>query len=533
MAHIYRSRRFTGFESTSTPNNLGPGAYQGPLLHPRRGEGYAPFYSTSERNLHDDCNLVTPGPGTYTKPLVQTKRAPIHNSVFLSKSSRFEAQRKKRFQPGPGQYHQKMQWEKRSFRVQGEDKSNRPITWVRVATAPSIPTHAQSFGYEEGPSGELVMQPPPSAGHTGKGADTAGPGTYQLPPTTLSANRGFDFARRAARKGLQSTQHVPGPGAYDPGEHRLSEVKPLPTAAFRSTSQRRAGMATNPNKLTPGPGHYNYSDSFLRDPVPETMQNFGSTSRRAFTKSAGSKHTTPGPGHYDGTLGLRPPSRPSLHPFSSAAPRFFSLTATMDHTPGPGAYDQAVPHGDVPGGPAAFGSTRSRFTNAPLDGTERARKGARTRGAAQSPGPGQYADQHEAPVTVFRKMQPSSAFASAVPRIPQKALDPPLPPLDPEEEEDEAPVPVPPPQPSAVFHSGSTRFPVQRALPLVTPGPGSYSPTAPRRVSTRSKAFVTKTARFTEKPSATPGPGQYGGAASMVKRSYNVTIAAAAPGLPV
>lgn len=48
----------------------------------------------------------------------------------------------------------------------------RGVTWVRVATAPSIPTWEQSFGYEEGEHGELVMQRPPRVGHTGRGLDT-------------------------------------------------------------------------------------------------------------------------------------------------------------------------------------------------------------------------------------------------------------------------------------------------------------------------------------------------------------------------
>jgi hypothetical protein len=42
----------------------------------------------------------------------------------------------------------------------------------RAPTAPSIPTHAQSYGYEETRSGELIRQKPPHEGFSGSGADT-------------------------------------------------------------------------------------------------------------------------------------------------------------------------------------------------------------------------------------------------------------------------------------------------------------------------------------------------------------------------
>lgn len=42
---------------------------------------------------------------------------------------------------------------------------------MRIATVPSIPAPTQSYGYEDGPSGELVQQKPPVQGYTGRAGD--------------------------------------------------------------------------------------------------------------------------------------------------------------------------------------------------------------------------------------------------------------------------------------------------------------------------------------------------------------------------
>ena len=39
-----------------------------------------------------------------------------------------------------------------------------PVRWVRVPTAPSIPNVNQSYGYEEGDAGELILQRPVKLG---------------------------------------------------------------------------------------------------------------------------------------------------------------------------------------------------------------------------------------------------------------------------------------------------------------------------------------------------------------------------------
>jgi hypothetical protein len=54
----------------------------------------------------------------------------------------------------------------------------RRITFQRMPTAPSVPCKHQSYGYEEGEAGELIMQGASEVGHTGAKGDTVGPAKY-------------------------------------------------------------------------------------------------------------------------------------------------------------------------------------------------------------------------------------------------------------------------------------------------------------------------------------------------------------------
>ena len=65
------------------------------------------------------------------------------------------------------------------------------------ATAPSIPTRKQCFGYEEGPEGELVLQRQVNHGYGGmSGADRVGPADYRPKVSfTKPAGRVVDFAK--------------------------------------------------------------------------------------------------------------------------------------------------------------------------------------------------------------------------------------------------------------------------------------------------------------------------------------------------
>ena len=54
-----------------------------------------------------------------------------------------------------------------------------------MPTAPSVPVRGQSYGYEESGTGELILQKPPTEGHTGLGADTVGRACRAAGPLTV------------------------------------------------------------------------------------------------------------------------------------------------------------------------------------------------------------------------------------------------------------------------------------------------------------------------------------------------------------
>jgi hypothetical protein len=74
-------------------------------------------------------------------------------TTFKSKSARFDDSPKKSLIPGPGSYDTGNLMTKKSFSVRNSGKSDQNhsgVMWVKVSTAPSIPSYHQSHGYEEG-----------------------------------------------------------------------------------------------------------------------------------------------------------------------------------------------------------------------------------------------------------------------------------------------------------------------------------------------------------------------------------------------
>jgi hypothetical protein len=128
--------------------------------------------------------------------------ASVTSSVFKSKAARFnEAANEQSLTPGPGQYSTKSEWngrkKKKVREISNKSNTGAAITWVRVPTAPSIPASNQSYGYEEGDYGELIMQKPPKKGHSGKGMDLPGPGEYDPSDKQKSytTSRASDFSK--------------------------------------------------------------------------------------------------------------------------------------------------------------------------------------------------------------------------------------------------------------------------------------------------------------------------------------------------
>ena len=127
---------------------------------------------------------------------------------------------------GPGSYEPPNPWSKITSPKRSTSSSHAhpaaqhdPSSYVQVATAPSIPARSQSYGYEEGVSGELIMQRPPSVGHTGKHDDTVAPGEYN-PKDRLVRKlvHGTDFARGSNRPDISKVTVAknPGPGLSSP-----------------------------------------------------------------------------------------------------------------------------------------------------------------------------------------------------------------------------------------------------------------------------------------------------------------------------
>ena len=188
--------------------------------------------------------------------------------------------------------------------VGGVMGSAAPVTWVRVASAPSIPAPSQSFGYEEGQYGELIMQKAPRQ---------AAP-SYDIRTKMGGKNaRAVDWARsRTTRVDFtKSAADAPGPGQYQstdqPQTNDLDSMEPKNTSSFASKSSRLSGGAAKKSKsrrrrdTRPGPGQYLVKSSFIVKHKPESLQFFGSTSRR-FNRGATSRQGgAPGPGAYDVT----------------------------------------------------------------------------------------------------------------------------------------------------------------------------------------------------------------------------------------
>eukprot|EP00639_Heterosigma_akashiwo_P018343 CAMPEP_0206386958 /NCGR_PEP_ID=MMETSP0294-20121207/16287_1 /ASSEMBLY_ACC=CAM_ASM_000327 /TAXON_ID=39354 /ORGANISM="Heterosigma akashiwo, Strain CCMP2393" /LENGTH=264 /DNA_ID=CAMNT_0053838173 /DNA_START=113 /DNA_END=903 /DNA_ORIENTATION=+ len=213
-----------------TNTYLGPGAYNSDrygTIQPKKS-GKAPFSSTATRNSNaEKKNSQAPGPGNYM--IEQSLGSPnVPASSFHSTTERFH-QNSSAHQaaeaPGPGAYTVPDTFGHKGggrFRPRqgGRDPS---LMWMRVPTAPSIPTKLQSYGYEEGGDhGELVMQrPAAAAGHTGLKGDLAGPGAYDVLKDSFTRKKApvMDFSKGSRRpdvlKMTLAAPSNPGPGEYE------------------------------------------------------------------------------------------------------------------------------------------------------------------------------------------------------------------------------------------------------------------------------------------------------------------------------
>ncbi|CAK4299518.1 unnamed protein product [Aphanomyces euteiches] len=524
MAWCSRTSRDAAPRQAAT-GSIGPGSYHsnlGSIQKPK--PGFAAFGSTDVKDAYTkEMNLNTPGPGAYnyshhSHPVVET------SSMFKSTSERTKAKTVMNT-PGPGAYPAATRSAfnaKETTRMRRSESDKTPgnkVKWVRVPTAPSIPIAAQSFGYEQGPKGQMVLQKP----ITTHGGDALGPGVYDPLKAlqNLSSTRAANFSKsRTTRDNptVAKAAKMPGPGSYNPA----IEPTPLttkPSAVFKSslTRDRAANPITNGANV-PGPGAYNNTVGLTPQRKPEHLQFFGSTSSRFEQDKFAPPQPTPAetPHRY-----VPIPSSKSKVGFASTNPRFEKSIQAGDVV-GPGSYEapslvQELQH-RLAGRTGAFGSTTKRF---------------------ESPKPQSLLEtvleQESSPVHKTNQEEPfkatkSSAFASTTDRFRSQS--------------NHESVPCPgdyeismrwdKPGSKAVFASHLDRSSYMNKQAANLPGPGSYStPQALHQAkpsSHRKDVFVSAEPRFKTKlsPLDNVGPGAYNPdtiETDWNRPTYNITIA--------
>lgn len=193
---------------------------------------------------------------------------------------------------------------------------------VRLPNAPSIPSHNNVFGYEETPNGDLIQQQNPEKVFAGTGADTVGPGHYEI-KREIAKKTGTNWhaskVKRLAFGDPKPDLNTLGPGSYDAFLKQASapQTKVRGTSCFVSTVPKTTGQDSTRfprgkspsetddeeddeefDEAPPGPGHYNpKSGAFDPKLIPGGIQQFGVTAPR-FGSSKNPLSSTLGPGQY-------------------------------------------------------------------------------------------------------------------------------------------------------------------------------------------------------------------------------------------
>lgn len=554
MAWTSKAGRFSAkdLNVTDTPDNLGPGAYSGHERHALY-PSCAPFNSTQPRTAatkdisEKQIGEVVPAPGAYDPKLPAAYDAglPRKTVPFSSGVARLGGSEKSLSGPGPGQYYSELELDVLPCRTMGRPLEGRKI--APSASAPSIPSGSQCYGYEEIGNGRLVRQGPKDGRLrlSGENADMAGPGHYESVSFQPRAGNGGKFLQGAARQPLAAPE-APGPGHYAPHKPKDTPIY----SSFLSTTTQRPEKKRSKKSSTPGPGHYAQdamSPPSLREQRPE-FQYFGSTSERFQGESSMAK-TCPGPGEY------APRQRVMLKSDWGVANRFDGKGGgqTTSSAPGPGQYNPSTSDGKTTGvlgtasllgstGTAAFGSMESRRG---LGG-----------GKNLAPGPGAYdvssADTGERldgdrRTRVQRPKRVSSVNTAEIQRLREAAKEghagPPPGAYDPVHMRDIAAVMRLPPKGEG-FLSGGARSTDPGAGRGAAPGPGMYNSdpsliTGGKKAGTFNRAvvegvpesgrprglgFASQSRRFKGQAGGgkLPGPGSYHTDPNWTKKNFNV-----------
>ena len=520
---LTRSRR-DDLHSKATSADLGPGSYDAKVADFKPKSGMAPFSSTTERVTGLATSFKTPGPGSYNTSIPGKASFGQGSPQFLSQSQRGVGLFSANDVPGPGAYSGELVVDHKN-RQPVKPKKPNDITWVKVATAPSIPASGQSYGYEEGQAGELVQTCAPYVGHTGQGGDQPGPGEYDPSVNAIkksSMKTKFSASGKRSEVVPRELRDHPGPGAYDPQNCGTGDAfkggvaARKPQSSFASSTSRNFISASA--RDGPGPGSYKPPSSFvsLREHLaaqPESFHAFGSSGKQPHNPG---REEIPGPGAYS-----PPVTFTAGHPTSGVGSSFASKTTRFiqgprEFTPGPGGYEAVAGTLEeklskkVHGRYGVFGSTSQRFKEIPPVSNA-------------SPATYNAPSLDFNPAELRRKDKRSSVFRSGTKR--------------------EAPFAKPPketegagtqyynvkldwPKPSHGAMPKAPRF-SPTTVDVDAPGPGDYAARSAFDLAKTvpSKSSLPKASRFPhEKVADGPGPGAYNAPSSLIRKTFNITI---------
>lgn len=572
---VYRAEKKSLQFKSTTGQEVGPGSY-GADAPPSPSALQAPFLTAELRILNENktTSNITPGPGSYSKGHDSVVNGQVgggrnvsphsHASSFISNTSRFHTDKSTPAQnPGPGTYAGSPSWVKENHRYTSTSPLRKSILNLHP-NPPSIPAQHQSYGYDEGANGEMVMQPIPVAPHTGEGFDRVGPTDYEPPLEIQPAQKAPSWSKSKARRGdIAKRKETPGPGAYNPAVPAKTTENVINingyvfgygsgTSSFASKAALAHQKVPQDFEILPGPGSYTPQVSSLNvkgAPPPKELQTFGTRQARDYQVDPSKIHhtitpyTTPGPGQYDEARKTKVKKSFSADsvPFNTQSNRF-SGDETLP--PGPGQYQaEAVTclQKDV--------ETKSSICRSGIFGTLAPRFQLKNSQYVQlqQPGPGNYN-----PKTVSKPgaKKTNAVFASKSDRFRPETAPPAA--LDVVEYDGNGPVKGDPARlgPGAYslpdnwntrnqkgnylgyrkpgFMSESNRF-KEKVDP--NPGPGVYDNAIsvkeafrPITVPNQKSAFGVQVGRFGAGKTYTPGPGYYEADSDIVKKSYNITV---------
>ncbi|CEG42267.1 Sperm-tail PG-rich repeat [Plasmopara halstedii] len=543
-------------EKTRTSAHLGPGCYE--TLPSNRMRPNATAFGCGEKlergtnaGFTKGLTMITPGPGAYVIDNLTRWESPTPSktltSVFQSKSQRIDDSKLRRgySTPGPGSYSDRDFF---AHRFKGHTSSgnsfvktppsNNKIRWMRLPTAPSIPTVLQSFGYEQ-ENGRLVRHEPVKVGHTGCGKDTLGPGEYEPMKglKSISNTRTTDFSKgkvmRFIESELRAKAGVPGPGEYKSlGDAAALKDPARSSAVFKSALSREQATLVTATKSVPGPGAYflNQTNGISVETKPEHLQFFGSTSTRFDTTRR--EGLGPGPGAYhheqSGTVQQQrfiPDGKTA--PFSSKKERFEVMKSSKQSLVSPGSYEVPSTMSEllnkVTSRVSTFGSTTKRFDTI-SSGCEHETLESQLERDMKASEANRQQQRHSKKKQ--QKPKASFMFASSTRRMDRKVTGPSPGDYEVQRSWDASGA-------RGAFKSGINRMKSQSDLVTSVPGPGSYSTERLEQKpqhKPQPNVFYAAEPRFKEKMLKMPtlGPGYYNTdtiESSWNRPTHNISIA--------